>query len=70
MPGCRHSTASPMAPHPGSGVCLSRYVIEGRPSVRPANDNRIPSAPGFWPWAVAIGVAPVLSAMVLLALMF
>ncbi|GJE17152.1 hypothetical protein AIGOOFII_1865 [Methylobacterium marchantiae] len=70
MPGCRHSAAPPMTPRPGSGVRLSHYVLNGRPAVKPVNDNRPPYLPAFWPWALAIGVAPVLSAMMLLALLF
>ncbi|MFD1302018.1 hypothetical protein [Methylobacterium marchantiae] len=49
---------------------LSHYVLNGRPAVKPVNDNRPPYLPAFWPWALAIGVAPVLSAMMLLALLF
>ncbi len=59
-----------MAPHPGSGVRLSHYLLSGRPSVKPVNDNRPPYMSAFWPWALAIGVAPVLSAMLLLSLLF
>lgn len=70
MPGCRHSAAPPMAPIPGSGVRLSQFLQSGRPTVKPANDNRPSHVPAFWPWAVAIGVAPVLSGILLLALIF
>ncbi|MCJ2129794.1 hypothetical protein [Methylobacterium sp. E-045] len=49
---------------------MSQFLVSGRPSVRPVNDNRPPHVPGFWPWALAIGVAPVLSGILLLALMF
>ncbi|CAA2107179.1 hypothetical protein MBUL_04033 [Methylobacterium bullatum] len=70
MPGCRHSTALPMVPQTGSGLRLSQFIVNGRTSVRPVNDNRPPHIPGFWPWALAIGVAPVLSGILLLALMF
>ncbi|CAA2145064.1 hypothetical protein OICFNHDK_2514 [Methylobacterium bullatum] len=70
MPGCRHSTALPIVPQTGSGLRLSQFLVSGRPSVRPVNDNRPPHIPGFWPWALAIGVAPVLSGILLLALMF
>ncbi|WP_196805417.1 hypothetical protein [Methylobacterium sp. 77] len=49
---------------------MSHYLLSGRPSVKPVNDNRPPYMSAFWPWALAIGVAPVLSAMLLLSLLF
>ncbi len=70
MPGCRHSASPPMAPTPGSGVRLSQFLQSGRVTVKAANDNRPSHIPAFWPWAVAIGVAPVLSGILLLALIF
>ncbi|WP_156387570.1 MULTISPECIES: hypothetical protein [unclassified Methylobacterium] len=37
---------------------------------RAANDNRWMTGGSLWPWAVVIGLAPIISAAVLLAMSF
>lgn len=67
MPLCRHSTSPTLPAPPGpTAVRLSRYVVTRRAAPRAANDNRSPHAVPAWTWAVAIALAPTLTAALIL----
>lgn len=70
MPLCRHSTSDAPSSSPRAGreiVRLSRYVVTRRAAPRAANDNRHLGAPSVWPWAIAMAMAPAISAALVLA---
>lgn len=70
MPGCRRSVPSASVPIPGHGIRLTRYVVQGRQLPRACNDNRRSGSPEIWHWALAIGVAPIVSLALILAIIF
>lgn len=67
MPGCRTSVRSTLLRAPQARISLSRYVRVKAVPPRAANDNRS-LGPRFWPWALALGVAPSLALVVILSL--
>lgn len=70
MPGCRSPLPNSTVPRKGGGFRLSHCLIDWTPPPRAANDNRWMTTRVVWPWAVAIGFAPIVSAAVILALSF
>jgi hypothetical protein len=70
MPLCRSSLSPTVVPPARGIVRLSRYVVARRGAPRAANDNRPLRASRTWPWAVAIALAPTLTALMLLSGLF
>ncbi|KAB1071799.1 hypothetical protein [Methylobacterium planeticum] len=69
MPSCRRSLSSTLPPTGHDRVELSRYVRLRAVPPRPSNDNRGPSAPKLWHWALAIGTAPTIGLALALSIL-
>jgi hypothetical protein len=69
MPGCRRSSLSSTFPATGQGLRLSRYLQSGRHHPHASNDNRRLGSPGFWHWAAALGVVPLVSFALILTML-
>ncbi|WP_375408720.1 hypothetical protein [uncultured Methylobacterium sp.] len=68
MPGCRRSIPNSSVPRKGGGFRLNHCMVDWKSPPRAANDNHWMTRHSIWPWAVAIGLAPIVSAAVLLAM--
>ena len=69
MPSCRRSLSSNLPPTGHDRVQLARYVRLRAIPPRPANENRRPSTPKLWHWALAIGTAPTIGLVLALTIL-